>query len=151
MLFLSMGIVYFLGVSKKTGTIAVNCLGTADAMLFAIPVVTDLRFYDTWFCWAVAQLIVNLILIICLVKEFFSQKDKRNWLYIGAILPLVAFAADVVATKLGDWNGGLLSRYVFIVLFAVTMVMALLFEKVTDFIITLINKAFSKKEIKAAA
>ncbi len=38
-----------------------------------------------------------------------------------------------------------------IVVFAVTMVMALLFEKVTDFIITLINKAFSKKEIKAAA
>ena len=38
-----------------------------------------------------------------------------------------------------------------IVVFAVTMVMALLFEKVTDFIIMLINKAFSKKEIKAAA
>ena len=53
MLFLSMGIVYFLGASRKTGIVTVVCLGVVDALLFALPVVTDLRFYDTWFCWAV--------------------------------------------------------------------------------------------------
>ena len=125
MLFLSMGIVCFLGESKKTGKIAVACLGAVDALLFAIPVITDLFFYDTWFYWAVGQLIVNLILIGCLVKEYFCKKDKNYWLYIGAILPLIAFGADLVMTGLGIWKGGAVSKYVFIALFAVTMVVVL--------------------------
>ena len=125
MLFLSMGIVYFLGASKKTGMIAVICLGTADALLFVISVITDLLFYDTWFCWAVAQMIVNLILLVCLVKEYFCKKDKSNWFYIGAILPLIAFGVDLAMTGLGVWKGGVVSKYVFIAFFAVTMVVVL--------------------------
>ena len=125
MLFLSMGIVYFLGASRKTGIVTVVCLGVVDALLFALPVVTDLRFYDTWFCWAVAQLIVNLILLICLLYEFFCKKDKSNWLYIGAILPLIAFGVDLMMTGLGIWKGGVVSKYVFIALFAAAMVVVL--------------------------
>ena len=125
MLFLSMGIVYFLGASKKTGMIAVTCLGAADALCFAVPVITDLLFYDTWFYWAVAQLIVNLILIVCLVKESFCKKDKIHWLYSGAILPLIAFGVDMAMTGLGIWKGGVVSKYVFIVLFVVAMVVVL--------------------------
>ena len=125
MLFLSMGIVYFFGVCKKTGMITVLCLGAADALLFVIPVITDLLFYDTWVYWTVAQLIVNLILIVCLIKEYFRKKGKRNWLYIGAILPLIAFGVDLAMTGLGIWKGGVISKYVFIALFAVTMVVVL--------------------------
>ena len=125
MLFLSMGSVHFLDAGKKTGMIAVICLGTVDALLFVIPVITDLFFYDTWFYWAAAQLIVNLILLVCLVKEYFSKKDKRNWLYIGAILPLVAFGVDLAMTGLGIWKGGTVSKYVFMALFAATMVVVL--------------------------
>ena len=125
MFFLSLGIVHFLGVSKKQGTIAIICLGVADALLFVIPMVTDLRFYDTWFCWAVVQLIVNLALFACLVKEYFHKADKSDWLYIGAILPLVAFGVDAAMTGLGIWKGGVISGCVFVILFAVTMVVVL--------------------------
>ena len=125
MFFLSMGIVHFLGVSKRTGMIAVICLGVAEVMLFVIPVITDLFFYDTWLYWAVAQSIVNLILLVCLVREYFCKKDKSNWLYIGAILPLIAFGVDTAMTGLGIWKGGVISGYVFIILFAVTMVVVL--------------------------
>ena len=125
MLFLSMGIVYFFGVCKKTGMITVLCLGAADALLFVIPVITDLLFYDTWVYWTVAQLIVNLVLIVCLIKEYFRKKGKRNWLYIGAIFPLIAFGVDLAMTGLGIWKGGVISKYVFIALFAVTMVVVL--------------------------
>ena len=78
MLFLSMGIVYFLDDSKKLGAVAVICLSVADAILFVVPMITDLLFYDTWFYWAVGQVIVNLILIVCLVKEYFCKKEKNN-------------------------------------------------------------------------
>ena len=112
MLFLSMGIVSFLRSSKKTGMIAVLCLGAADALFFVIPVVTDILFYDTWFCWVAAQLIVNLILLICLVKECFCKNGRRNWLYIGAILLLIACGVDLAMTDLGIWKGGVVStRY----------------------------------------
>jgi signal transduction histidine kinase len=125
MLFLSMGIVSFLRFSKKTGMIAVLCLGAADALFFVIPVVTDILFYDTWFCWVAAQLIVNLILLICLVKECFCKSGENNWLYIGAMLLLIAFGVDTAMTGLGIWKGGVVSKYVFIILFAVTMVVVL--------------------------
>ena len=125
MLFLSMLIVYFLGASKKTGTIAVICLGAADVLLFAIPMITDLLFYDTWFYWGVAQLVVNLVLIVCLVKECLYKTAENYWLHIGAILPLVAFGVDMAMIGLGIWNGGVASQYVFIILFAVTMVVVL--------------------------
>ena len=125
MLFLSMGIVYFLDNGKKLGMIAVVCLGAADALFFAVPLITDLLFYDTWFYWAITQLTVNLILIGCLVKECFCKKDKRNWLYAGAILLLVAFGVDLAMTGIGIWKGGVVSKYIFVALFAAAMVVVL--------------------------
>ena len=125
MFFMSMAIVYFLDAGKKMGVITVVFLGAVDALFFVAPVITDLYFYDTWFYWAIAQSSVNLILFICLVKEYFCKRDKRNLLHIGAILPLIAFGVDLAMTGLGVWSGGVVSKYVFIVLFAVTMVVVL--------------------------
>ena len=125
MLFLSMGIVYFLDASKKAGVITVICLGVADALAFAVPMITNLFFYDMWLPWAVGQTIVSLILIACLIRECFTKKDKRNWLYISAILPLIAFGLDLVMTSLGIWKGGAVSKCVFIALFVVAMVVVL--------------------------
>ena len=125
MFFLSATIVYLLAAKKKTGVIAVACLGVIDAVALIIPVVSDLRFYDVWIYWIAVQLVVNLVLIVCLVKECFGTTRKRNWLYIGAILPLVAFGMDVAMTGLGVWKGGEASKYLFILLFAVAMVVVL--------------------------
>ena len=125
MLFLSMLIVHLLAESKKTGMITVICLGAADALFFVMPMITDLRFYDTWVYWGVAQLAVNLILIVCLVKECLCKTAENYWLHIGAILPLVAFGVDMAMIGLGIWNGGVTSQYVFIILFAVMMIVVL--------------------------
>ena len=125
MFFLSLAIVYFLVTTKKVGIAAVIGLGVADAVLFLIPVVTDLYFYDTWIYWVVAQMIVNLVLLICLVKECFCKKGQSNWLYVGAMLPLMAFAVDAAMTGVGVWEGGVVSQCVFTVLFVVTMVVVL--------------------------
>ena len=125
MLFLSMGIAYFLVTTRKAGIVTVTCLCVADALLFILPMITDLYFYDTWPYWIAAQMIVNLILLVCLVKECFSKKSKDNWLYIGAILPMIAFGVDVVMTGIGIWKGGIVSQGVFIVLFVAAMVVVL--------------------------
>ena len=125
MLFLSMGIVYGLRTHQKAGTTAVLCLGVADALFFTLPLVTDLFFYDTWLWWAAVQGVASLILLVCLIREYLSKPNKRRWLCIVAILPLLAFGADLVMTALGIWKGGVVSKYVFIGLFAVAMTFVL--------------------------
>lgn len=125
MLFLSMVIAYFLESCKKAGVTAVICLGTVDAILFVIPLVTNLFFYDMWFYWVGAQLMVNLVLLICLVKECFCHTRHGNWLYISATLPPIAFGVDTAMTAVGLWKGGIVSKYVFILLFAMAMVVVL--------------------------
>ena len=125
MLFLSMSIVYFLAVSKKVGSITVGCLGAIDGLLILLPIVTDMRFYDACSYWIPVQLVADLVLIGCLVKECFRGKDPMRWLYVGAILPLMAYGLDVVMTGLAVWKGGISSIYVFMALFVVAMVVVL--------------------------
>ena len=125
MFFLAATIVHLLAAKKKIGLIAVVFLGVVDALALIIPVVSNLRFYDVWLYWIVVQLVVNLVLIGCLVKECFCKKSKSNWLYIGAILPLIAFGVDVAMTGLGVWKGGEASKFLFLLLFAVAMVVVL--------------------------
>ena len=125
MLFLSMLIVYLLESTKKVGIATVACLGAVDALLFVLPMVSDLLFYDTWFYWAIVQMGASFILLICIVKECFCTKGQSLWLYIGAILPLAAYCVDVGMTALGIWKGGEASKYVFILLLAVAMVVVL--------------------------
>ena len=125
MLFLAMLIAYFLESTKKLGLITVVSLSVADALLFALPIVTDIYFYDMWLYWVAVQLMVSLILLVCLAKEFFSAKGQSHWLYIGAGFPLIAFCIDAVMTDLGLWKGGVVSKYVFIALFVATMVVVL--------------------------
>ena len=142
MLFLSMVIVYFLKTTRSVGNAMVICLGAVDALLFILPMITDLLFYDTWPYWVAVQLIVNLILLVCLIKECLCPKEQNNWLYIGATLPLIAFSVDAAMTGFGIWKGGIVSQYAFLVLFAVVMVLVL------RIIPTGINAATKAKELE---
>lgn len=123
--FLSLLIASLLKVARRVGQIAVALLGVANATFFVLPTVSDVFFYDTWIWWIIAQLVVNGVLMGCLVRELFAPKTQLRWLYIGAFLPLIAFAVDVVGTWRGTWQGGVASQCVFVVLFAVAMVMVL--------------------------
>ena len=108
-----------------TYNIAIIILGAANAVFFVLPIITDVRFYDTWAWWAIVQLAVSAVLAVCLARELCVSKAKERWLYIGAFLPLVAFAADVLGTKVAIWKGGVISQYVFIVLVVVATIMVL--------------------------
>ena len=125
MLCLSIVIVYFLETTKKAGVATVVFLGAVNAALFVLPIITDLLFFDLWRYWILAQMVGNGILLICIIKECFVKRGKGNWIYIVAILPLVAFGVDAVMTGLGVWKGGVISKGVFIILFAAVMVVVL--------------------------
>ena len=142
MLFLCMLITCLLKTMKKISNIAVIILGVANAVFFVLPMIPEIRFYDMWGIWAVVQLVANTIIVVCLVKEFCKSKTKERWLYIGSLLPLVAFAIDVLGTKIAIWKGGVVSQYVFIVLLAIAAIMIL------NYIPASINAATKAKELE---
>ena len=125
MLFLLMAIVHLLKGTKKIGTITVAALGSISAVFLVLPILTDTFFYDTWRYWAASQILTNMILLGCLIREFFTAKGKARFIYVCSILPLISFEMDVVMIDLGIWNTGVSSKYIFIVFFVVAMVMVL--------------------------
>ena len=125
MLFFSMALVNLLKGTKTIGTITVAVLGLIDAVLFILPILTDLFFYDMWLYWAALQILANIILLGCLIREFFAAKGKGRLIYIFSILPLISFGFDVVMIDLGIWNNGVSSKYIFIAFFFAAMVMVL--------------------------
>ena len=123
--FLSLIIAVSLKKMKKIGLIASIVLGTVNVMLFVLSMVANLYFYDTLRYWLIVQSIVNIVLIVCIIRELFNAKSRYNWVYIGATLPLVAFCVDSFATWFGLWEGAIISQCVFIVLFVVATIVLL--------------------------
>ncbi len=125
MLFLAMIIVCLVRVTKWLGNLIVICLSIANAVFFILPMVTEAYFYDVWIRWISVQMIVNLGLIYCLIREIFCASKRERWLFVSAILPLCAFCVDVFGTAFAVWNGAIVSKYTFVVLFAVAILTVL--------------------------
>jgi sensor histidine kinase YesM len=143
MLFASGSITYFLQKSKKIGFITTAVLGVMDGICFMLPIFTNIYFYDTWLIWASGQTLANIILFICLVKEYITVKRNIRWVYGGMALLLAAFEIDAAATACGAWKGGFISKYVFAALLIVVLFVIL------RIIPESINAAMKAKELEA--
>lgn len=117
MLIVSEIITYFLNETKSVCNVTTVVLCIFDGILLLLPVLTNLYFYDTWILWVVVQSVANIVLFACMMKEGIKFEEKIRWHYVGMALLLIAFEADVIATAVGTWKGGLISKYVFYVLF----------------------------------
>ena len=125
MLFLSMVVTYFLRRTKKAGILAIAALCVTDLVFILLSTVTNIYFYDTWLYWAAAQTIVNCVLLVCLAKESRFAERGFRLTYLSMMLPLIAFILDALMTHWGFWQGGLISMYVFCILFIVAMIIVL--------------------------
>ena len=125
MLFVSGIITCFLKGTKRIGYITTIVSGVSIGIYFVLPVLTDVYFYDTWLPWVVIQSAANAVLLGCLTKEFIASSRKERWLHMGMALLVLAFEADAVATAIGLWEGGAISKYVFVVLFIAALFVVL--------------------------
>ena len=115
MLFVSGIITCFLKGTKRIGYITTIASGVSIAIYFVLPVLANVYFYDIWLPWVVTQSVANVVLLACLIKEYMESGKKERWLYMGMALIVLAFEADVIATAVGAWQGGYISKYVFFV------------------------------------
>ena len=118
-------ITYFLKNTKKISYITTVGLGVFNGLYLVLPVLTDVRFYDTWLPWVITQSVANGVLLFCLIKEYISAEKKERWGHVGMALLLIAFEVDVIATAAGFWEGGVISEYVFMVLFLAALFVVL--------------------------
>ena len=125
MLFISMALVHFLKDTRKAGILTVTALGAVNIVFLIIPTVSDMLFYDTWVYWTAIQILASIAMAGCLVKEFIATKGKTRWLYLGSILPFVAFCFDAVMIGLGFWNTGFASIHNFAIFFIIAMIAVL--------------------------
>ena len=125
MFFILACITFFLKKTQMVGTIVTSLMAVVNAICFIAPMVSSVLFYDTWIWWIIAQIVVNVVLFVCLVMEFVAALAKERWIYFASILPLLAFAIDVVGVWLGFWSGAVVSKYLFIILFAIAAILVL--------------------------
>ena len=125
MLFVSAIITGLLKGTRRIGHIVTIALGSFNGIYFVLPILTDIFFYDTWPLWAITQSVANAVLLGCLAKEYRAANKQERWVHVGMALLLLAFEADAVATAMGLWKGGAISRYVFFVLFIVALFIVL--------------------------
>ena len=125
MLFVAGIITCLLNTTKRIGYITTASLGIMDGIYFILPALTKLHIYDTWLPWAITQSAVNIVLFFCLIKEYISANKTARWMHLGMGLLLFAFEADVIATAAGFWEGGLISKNVFFILFVAALFVVL--------------------------
>ena len=125
MLFVAGIVTCLLKETKRISYTATVALGVIDGIYFLLPVLTQLRFYDTWLPWTITQSAADGVLLFCLIKEYISANQKARWMHVGMGLLVLAFEADVIATATGFWQGGLISKYVFFMLFVAALFVVL--------------------------
>ena len=111
--------------TKRVGYLTTAALGVADGISFLAPVLAGVYFYDTWRPWVMIQTAANVVLLGSMAMEIRASNKKERWAYLGMMMLVVAFEADAIATVIGCWKGGLISRYVFFVLFVAALFVVL--------------------------
>ena len=125
MLFISEIITGLLKKTRKIARMAVLALGVADGFCLILPVWMGIPFYDTWLPWLIVQSGANAVFLVCMTKEYTASSPKERWIILGMSLWIFAFESDVIANTVGIWSGGLISKYVFLILFAAALFVVL--------------------------
>ncbi len=111
--------------ARKVGTVAVILSAVASLTCIAVAFSGAIKFYDTWIWWSIIETAVALTLIICQVISFRESTYAKKFLYLVGISALFTFILDVLSTGLGWWEGGYASKFVFLVVFIIALVVVL--------------------------
>ena len=105
------------------GAVAVSAVSVVSCV--AISFFGDVKFYDTWIWWAIVQAAIAVILIVCQVASLRHSTNADRFVYSLGISILFAFLVDVIATGYGWWEGGFISKIVFLAVFAIALIVVL--------------------------
>lgn len=144
MLFGTMLIVTLLkGRTKSVAYIATGVSGASILACISLSISDKVPFFDTWIGWASIEILIGIILAVCVIISIPGATPKLKNLYITSLAFLVSFPIDVIATALGLWEGGLVSKFVFFAIFILALIVVILV------IPSNINAAVRAKQLEA--
>ena len=104
-----------------TLTSALSMLVCIFLSLFGI-----VRFFDTWYGWAITEICVVAVLMVCLLLSFRRATVSERKMYVAGLIVLSSYIVDFIATVLGLWEGSLVTKFVFFALFIMVLFIVLL-------------------------
>ncbi|MGN1116665.1 MAG: sensor histidine kinase, partial [Candidatus Ornithomonoglobus sp.] len=110
---------------KKLGKITAAAVGAAVGVFFIIMLAPDVRAYDLNLYWVLIQAPAAVIMLVCCAFSFKNADRNRTFLLVSFVLSLCAQLADIIATAVGWWQGGLMTKLVFALLFVAALVIVL--------------------------
>ena len=127
MLFGKMLIITLLtGRAKRVASMATLASGISVLSCIFLSLFGKIAFFDTWLGWAVGEILIGFILIVCLIICIRGATLSKRNLYITSLAFLVSFPVDVIAASLGLWRGSLVTKFVFYSIFIMALVVILL-------------------------
>lgn len=143
MLFSTMLIVTLLeNTAKKVAFIATFVSGISILSCISLSFFDKIPFYDTWLGWSIIEILIGIILMGCIIAGMRGATPVKRNLYIMSLVFLVSFPIDVIATALGFWEGGFVTKFVFFAIFMIALIAVLLV------IPSNINAAIRAKELE---
>ena len=112
--------------TKKVASVAVSASALSIICCVSLSFLGLVRFFDTWFGWAISEICVVVTLIICLIINVRNANNTERSLHTVAIIALSAFPIDVLATAFGWWDGSLITKFVFFAIFVMALFIVLL-------------------------
>lgn len=131
------------GRLKAISNTVVLIMGACVAVCVLMSLAEGFKFYDTWAYWTALQTIGSLVLMVCIILSFKGSTLSEKFLYSAGMIALAAFITDAIATYVGAWCGGFLSKHVFLLIFAIALVVVL------RIIPSHINAGIKSKELEA--
>ncbi|MGN0817981.1 MAG: sensor histidine kinase [Candidatus Coproplasma sp.] len=122
---------YLSGKTRIAGTAVTAASGicVVSAVIYAL--VTGVSIYDTGLVWAIVQSVVCLSLTVCCVAEICKaatgrRKGRLKRILFPAVCALVhiSLLTDIICTWLGVWQGGMVTEWVFGIVFVVALAVA---------------------------
>ena len=111
---------------KNVAFIATMVSAISILACISLSVFDKIPFFDTWLGWAMIELIICIVLMVCIIISIRGATSIKRNLYIAGLVFLVSFSGDFIATALGLWDGGLISKFVFFAIFIMALVIVLL-------------------------
>ena len=105
------------GKPRKTSNVAMLLSALLDATLIVWSFIGVTVIYDTGFCWAVSQMVLCPLLIICAAVEWYHQKKKNHIVLLFHIFLLSAVLLDIAGVGRSIYSHGTCTKVVFALLF----------------------------------
>lgn len=103
---------------KWIGHTAIITMTLATAVSVIISFSKNILFYDTYFFWFALNLIMSLAVLVALLANLKHLEFANVGMAVLAALAILAVNADAIATLAGLWRGGVVSRFIFVALYA---------------------------------